>query len=339
MATRSRNTKVGRSGEDAETNGTSCSKSNTNPLKCLSEPMEKIKKLAWRVVPFDALPSYLRDNEFLLHHHRPQMNSIKECIKSTFRMHTQTLNIWTHLIGFVFFVFLTLSAYLFRDYFTDLFGHDVTISDLPWEEQGILLFYFVGAMICLLCSTTFHTLSSHSAKVHLIVSRLDYTGIALLITGSSVPAYYYSFYCFTITRFLHTSMILTLCTSCIAISFWPKFSHPKYRPLRFAVFALFGLYGVVPSVHMALWKGVVWPYVRYVLGLVAMAVIYLSGGALYVLRIPERFFPGTFDVWAHSHQLFHLCVIAAALVHYDTLLFMIKNHIVLDDCPSVLFDV
>ena len=38
------------------------------------------------------------------------------------------------------------------------------------------------------------------------------------------------------------------------------------------------------------------------------------GAAIYACRVPERWKPGAFDMVAHSHQLFHLSVIAAALV-------------------------
>jgi adiponectin receptor len=50
-------------------------------------------------MPHHALPSWLRDNDFLLKGHRPPLPSIKECFKSIFRIHTETGNIWTHLIG------------------------------------------------------------------------------------------------------------------------------------------------------------------------------------------------------------------------------------------------
>ena len=40
------------------------------------------------------------------------------------------------------------------------------------------------------------------------------------------------------------------------------------------------------------------------------------GAAFYALRIPERWKPGAFDLAFNSHQLFHLCVVTAALVHY-----------------------
>ena len=53
----------------------------------------------WAVVPYVSLPDFLRDNEYLLKGHRPQLPTVKECFKSMFRHHTETWNIWTHFFG------------------------------------------------------------------------------------------------------------------------------------------------------------------------------------------------------------------------------------------------
>lgn len=45
------------------------------------------------------LPQWMRDNDFLLKGHRPQLNSFCACFKSIFSIHTETGNIWTHLLG------------------------------------------------------------------------------------------------------------------------------------------------------------------------------------------------------------------------------------------------
>ena len=58
----------------------------------------------WKHVSFEALPEWLKDNEYLLHGHRPPLPSIRACIKSMFRLHTETWNIWTHLLGMVLFL-------------------------------------------------------------------------------------------------------------------------------------------------------------------------------------------------------------------------------------------
>ena len=60
---------------------------------------EEIARKMWDVVHQTHLPDWLKDNEFLIAGHRPQLHSFMECFKSVFRIHTETGNIWTHLLG------------------------------------------------------------------------------------------------------------------------------------------------------------------------------------------------------------------------------------------------
>lgn len=295
-------------------------------LPSVEMKIEKVAHWAWSTIPFEKLPHWLRDNEYLHHSHRPPMYSFTGCFKSMFRLHTETWNIWTHFAGFVFFVVLSLGAYVFGDYITFLFD-DIEISKLPWDEQLALFFFFLGAMACMYCSFMFHLVSNHSHEVYKIFSKLDYSGIAFLITGSSIPAYYYAFYCTTTEKYIHIAVLVALCATCIAVSFGKKFATPAYRPLRFSTFVLFGLYGIIPGIHVMLLEDFEFSTANEaysIWGLCSMGAMYIGGACLYVFRVPERFYPGKFDVWASSHQLFHVCVLAAALVHYDSLLNMVK---------------
>ncbi len=43
------------------------------------------------------------------------------------------------------------------------------------------------------------------------------------------------------------------------------------------------------------------------------------GAILYACRFPERMFPGKFDLAFSSHQLFHVCVVVAAAIHYKAI--------------------
>lgn len=249
-----------------------------------------------------------------------------------FRMHTETWNIWTHFLAFIFFLFLVVSIYTFGDYITYWF-EDVQIHNLPWAEQVMIMIFFTGVLACTLCSAMFHLFSNHSERISLIFGRLDYSGIAFLITGSSVPVYYYGFYCATLSKYTHIAILMVLCVASISISMWGQFQIPKYRTLRFAVFFIFGLYGLVPFLHILIRDGYTLSMQAYSLwGILAMGGTYSLGATLYVLRIPERFFPGKFDIWASSHQLFHMCVVTAALVHYDSLLNMVKYRLDIGDC-------
>jgi len=56
---------------------------------------------SWEYVEYNRLPAFLHDNEFLMRRHRPQLNSVAECLKSAFMLHSETWNIWTHVFGMV----------------------------------------------------------------------------------------------------------------------------------------------------------------------------------------------------------------------------------------------
>ena len=306
--------------------------SKTSTLSVLEDKLGKVTSLAWKILPLNAVPEWQKDNNFILGSYRPTMFSVRGCFKSMFRLHNETWNIWTHFIGFLFFVILVAGVYTFGDHITGIF-EDVSVYELPWSEQAMLCLFFIGAIACLLGSTLFHVLHNHSQPVSFLFSRIDYSGISLLITGSSVPAYYYGFYCAKVAQFVHISAILVLCVVCTSISLRSKFNTPSYRVFRFVMFSLFGLYGAVPFFHIYLRDGYVLASNAYALwGIVIMAFLYIGGGFLYASRIPERFWPGKFDIWASSHQLFHICVFTAALIHYDSLLKMVKYRLDVGSC-------
>lgn len=52
---------------------------------------------------------------------------------------------------------------------------------------------------------------------------------------------------------------------------------------------------------------------NYALG----GIIYILGAAMYVIRVPERFLPGRFDIFGHSHQFLHFAVVIACMIHYN----------------------
>uniref|UniRef100_A0A671RF56 Adiponectin receptor protein 1-like n=1 Tax=Sinocyclocheilus anshuiensis TaxID=1608454 RepID=A0A671RF56_9TELE len=73
-------------------------------MEKMEEFVHKVWEGRWRVIPFQILPEWLKDNDYLLHGHRPPMPSFRACFGSIFRIHTETGNIWTHLLdGLVLF--------------------------------------------------------------------------------------------------------------------------------------------------------------------------------------------------------------------------------------------
>uniref|UniRef100_A0A8C5HK46 Adiponectin receptor protein 2-like n=1 Tax=Gouania willdenowi TaxID=441366 RepID=A0A8C5HK46_GOUWI len=271
-----------RGGEGAEKEGERSSDEGfmgMTPLLQAHHAMEKMEEFVhkvwegrWRVIPHDVLPDWLKDNDFLLHGHRPPMPSFRACFKSIFRIHTETANIWTHLLGCLFFPLPGPHVHVQTQH---VFRGSV-------QEKVVIGMFFLGAVLCLSFSWLFHTVYCGTT-----------VGIAFLIMGS-FPCFIYLMVCVLV------SVTSPVCCCVLQVCLW-----------------VLGLSGVVPTLHFVISEGLIKATAIGQIGwLLLMAILYITGACLYAARIPERFFPGKCDIWFHSHQLFHILVVAGAFVHF-----------------------
>ncbi|CAI2728396.1 unnamed protein product [Schistosoma spindalis] len=249
-------------------------------------------KKGWRVVHHHSLPHWLKDNDFLLRGHRPQLPSFRECFRSIFRLHTETGNIWTHLIGFVCFLILSILFLVHPG------------LNIHWQEKMVVQVFFTSAILALGFSWLFHTVYCHSERVGKLFNKLDYVGISLLVIGSFIPWIHYSFYCYNSFKLVYILAVLILGAFCAFVCTQDYFLSPTYRAARALLFIALGLSGVVPCVHYILIEDLQENVHYSALGwLILMAVLYISGATIYALRIPERLYPGKFDIWPISAKI------------------------------------
>lgn len=74
------------------------------------------KTAQWKALTFESLPHWMKDNEHILDHYRPQMSSLKDCLISAFSLfniHNETINTLSHFIGFLLFLFITFYTLLY----------------------------------------------------------------------------------------------------------------------------------------------------------------------------------------------------------------------------------
>lgn len=144
---------------------------------------------------WNALPDWMRDNQYILRHYRPPSYSYNRSFQSLFYLNNESVNIHSHLLGASLFLFMSVSVYLFRQY--------------PVSAADILAFgcFFTGAVLCLGMSALYHTISNHSPQVNRFANQLDYVGIVALITGSFIPSVYYGFYCERFLRKVYWGMV------------------------------------------------------------------------------------------------------------------------------------
>lgn len=267
---------------------------------------------------WDDLPSWRRDNHYILSGYRQASNSYLGSARSLFWLHNESVNIWTHLLGCLVFPLVGLFLY-----------HIVAPRYPSATASDVLVFscFFGGAAVCLGMSATFHTLCNHSPDVAKWGNKLDYSGIVALIVGSYVPALYYGLYCMPQLMTVYLYGIFLLGFGCGVVSWVERFRTPKWRPYRAMMFVGLGLSGVIPVCQSVLIYG--YSNLNRRMGLnwvLFQGFLYIFGAFLYAFRWPERSAPGSFDIWGNSHQLFHVLILFAAAAHLKGMAKAFDNH-------------
>jgi adiponectin receptor len=169
-----------------------------------------------------------------------QTKTFKDTFYTLFSFHNETMNIWSHFIGFICVI---------------LAGINITVdimasSDISYLELVAVEGFMICAAICLLLSTIYHWFGCMSEYCHNCLLKFDLTGVALLVSGSFFPAVYYGFYCIPHVQRIYfgvTVGILLVGLSAPWIE-WTVFGHPV-KPFVLASLVVFGL---VPFVHWLL---------------------------------------------------------------------------------------
>ncbi|KAI1383326.1 HlyIII-domain-containing protein [Hypoxylon trugodes] len=277
--------------------------SSTSSASALTHTAKEVERkiASTLLILWDDLSPWRRDNHFILSGYRPDSNSYYRSFTSLFYVHNESVNIWTHLLGALFFP--SIGAWLY---------HVIALRYASANSSDVLVFscFFAGAVLCL------DAISNHSEEVAKWGNKLDYSGIVFLIVGSYVPALYYALFCQPKLMTFYLYGIFTLGLGCGLVSWVERFRTPRWRPYRAAMFVGLGVSGVVPVCHGLSIYGYQALEERMGLNWVLFqGFLYIFGAFLYAIRWPERSFPGTFDIWGSSHQLFHILILFAAASH------------------------
>jgi len=278
-------------GEKAQETACSCSSHAFNPV------MYSTKN--------NVVPEYMQYQH--IHHGYRMHLSWRESFMSLFKIHNETLNIWTALLSFIVFFVICMRM---------IFGND---ESMTFWEKGSFVVYTVTAMYTFLGSLLYHWFQCVSQNTHECFLRMDISGIGILIMGSYYPPIYYAFQNAPAFGIFYLVSISVMCILCSVMLFFPKFSQEQYRHFRVAVLSATALFGIIPLIHLFFLHEGGLQNPIFFCKVMAVLELYLWYGLavfFYASKIPERFFPGLFDVVGCSHQFWHTFVFVATYIHY-----------------------
>jgi adiponectin receptor len=181
-----------------------------------------------------------------------------------------------------------------------------------------LYLHLFSGVLCMGISAIFHSFYCHSSKCNRVLCRCDYAGISLLIGGSNLSPNFYGWYCkeYSTMKWVCLIIIEGSCLIAFFISLHPNFYKPHLRKWRAFMYIFIGVGGAFPALYYALFRDP--NYIPefaidvWILG----GIIYVGGACIYAARFPERYIKGWSRVWGFSHNIWHFCVLTAALFHF-----------------------
>lgn len=260
----------------------------------------------------DEVPEQFHES-FIVKGYRNPRSSPFRCLLSVFDATNETLNFWTHFLPSLYFMWILRGLSHTSD-----FRHD----SYTWP----LLAYMCMCCIYPLTSSAAHTFNTMSDKARHVCFFLDYSAIAASAFGGSLA---YRAYCFpsewrfTLLGDMYVIVAFTNSILCIVISCRTRFMQLCTFRTVIRLGALGGpcVYATLPITYRVLFgcesDMKLTSYYHHCFSLVCM---YLAG-MLYAMHLPERLFPGSFDIVGHSHQLFHVCTILATMTQMQGVLY------------------
>lgn len=268
-----------------------------------------------RLLDFSDIPAPWRENPNIQRGYRFTESYI-DCAVGVWKVHNETCNIWTHLLGFGLVGWLVLY-------------HLPAIEWWPHAsamDKFTVVVYMAAAMNAMICSATWHAFSCLCTRqVKQRFACVDYSGITILIAATIVTCEYASLYCQTTIR--NSFMAITgLCGIGGAVFTWaPSFDKRESRGKRIAFFVSFAVAGV-SSFFTAAWFHGFWKTLFFHTPILQSLLMYIAGVTIYGLEIPEKWYPGmVFDYVGASHNLWHIAVVAAIYLHYQGLMTMMSQ--------------
>ncbi|XP_064625039.1 membrane progestin receptor beta-like isoform X2 [Lineus longissimus] len=222
--------------------------------------------------------------------------------KSILQLHNESGNVWTHFVAFFFFIVLIYKYHL--------------ILDFNREETWPLLMFGVSCMCAASGSSMAHLFHSKSTYVHYIAMAFDFAAVSLYSFASVCIVLYYSSDDELLISYgnllmpLNAVLAFAACFGCSHGNTKYSLHHHLRRKLWYFIpegsfFVACLAPAVIRFAKISSWDAAPVAEVEsYRLHLTYFSC-FAFGSFFFFSHIPELLFPGKFDIYCHSHQIWH----------------------------------
>lgn len=253
---------------------------------------------------------------------RPNLNAI-ECFHSAFILScNETINFWSHFIAFLLFIIK------FQILFTTKFSlYDSSNWPLLSGAIGICGFCFA--------SSSAHMFNSMSPSAQHTCFFMDYAAIGVYSVAIGQAFFFYARPIQPEIALFKSDLLFTIISSLTSITTTVLCCASRHRWLKYK-YLIRTLSFVAPFLVNAS------PYLYRMMycydGVDSIAsdslrlfgihcFFYLASALVNMLRVPERVFPGKFDLFGHSHHFLHIFTAVGASYQFDSIhIDMITRH-------------
>jgi len=252
----------------------------------------------------DELPSWYLSYPNIIGGYRVNF-SAQMCLQSLFKLHNETLNVWTE--------FLPAAAF-FIAFFYILSNDSVLLQASMADRIFVAVGLFGAQVIRPIASGLAHLMYPQNERAYVVWWGIDYASICLSIFCTCAVFGRFAFYCLPDQQsFFYVSLTGLFLSTIVSVLF---VSSNAVRTGSFLLFVLFstgvplwytlgqkwagGAANDVPSAYLLLWL--------VSLGCFAVGLTFKSSGFPESITCGGCIRPGTFDVWGGSHANWHLCI-------------------------------
>lgn len=264
----------------------------------------------------DQMPEHFHEL-YIVKGYRHPKSSPSQCVLSLFSATNETLNFWTHFVPSFYFMWILRDLAVTLD-----FRHD----SFTWP----LLAYMVMCCIYPLASAVAHLFNTMSDNARHICFFLDYSAISAMALSVAMSYKAYSFPVdlkHTWSGDWYIPIAVVNSVICLVVTCRSRLIPASvYRKvIRLSGLGIPCVFTILPIIYR-LTAGTEQELnltSRYYHGL-SFILLFMSA-FLYGSHLPERLFPGSFDIIGHSHQLFHVCSILGTISQMQGIFYDMKE--------------